>query len=64
MYFLTSSMLEQKNKFYHVYCVSSRNSNSVHPNEHKIAAFIFMTDRVHNVCTGNARLEEFANNNG
>jgi hypothetical protein len=53
-----------KNKFYEVYFISSRNSISLHPHEHKIAAFIIMTERVHNVCTDNERLEEVASNNG
>jgi hypothetical protein len=44
--------------------LSSRNSNSVHPHEHKTAAFIFMTDGVHNVCTDNEILEKVVNNNG
>ena len=53
-----------KNKLYQVYIISSGNSNSVHPHEHKIAAFGFMTERVYNVCADNERLEEVANNNG
>jgi hypothetical protein len=49
--FLDFMYAGRKNKFYQVYFISSRKSNSVHPREHKIAAFIITTDTIHIVCT-------------